>query len=603
MSLLVKCFYRDDNHLGSDASMASLHRYHPGSHHNILQDTILIANLSTHHEASTEMASTASRPSLTDLPTEIIEAIFLHLDPQSLISVSQTNRFIKQLSVDAPLVWRHFCYTQFKTWDARHRIADKFAGPLSNVDWRAIFLHRVKIESRTKELLDHIIGSQHRRIECINAIADFGYDAKETLLRECACPDDAEDVLARRYYANAVLERIHREVAINVWKRLAANEYVPIEKALGAYDMFARVGEDVDIDVISDDIEELANGVLQEYPHFRSLSPRIKAFTLAQYLRDHDYRGVPDTSYRALRNSFIGIVLRSPNHESLPLISVAVYCAVARRLGLDARPCGFLFHVYTLVFAPPNHDLDGVYRPSSSRELEHMYLDPFRSSDEVGLGDLIHVLREMGVPPDEHRYFLSDTSTREMVIRTARNIMNSVQTIRQTEAGARQATWLHAYPDVDHAFYATIWAMLLLGPQDDQLSAGAQNHPAVPSPRRRQYLPYLLEHFQSHYPWDVMLLTRYVIPLFHDQPEAHRLAQFVASMQQVDAMPKAMVRRSQHTRNVVYKVGQLFQHKRYGYEAVIRGWDVACDMGEEWIQNMRVDQLSGGREQAFYHVL
>ncbi|KAA8613282.1 F-box domain containing protein [Pyrenophora tritici-repentis] len=539
------------------------------------------------------------RPSFTALPTEILEAIFLNLDPHSLVSVSQTNRLIKRLTADAPIVWRHLCKTRFKTWDSRHNIAAKFAGPLSDIDWRALYIRKHKIERRTRDLLNHVVATEQERIRYINDIADFGYDAKEVLLRECACPDDAEDVLARRYYANAVLERIHREAAIKVWSNLGAGKDVPIERALGAYDVFARVGEDVDVDVVADDISALANGLLEEYPLFRDWSPRVQASTLASYLRERGFNGVPDRSYRALKNSFIGLVLRSAAHESLPLISVAIYCAVARLVGLDARPCGFLFHVYTLVYAPKNYNLNGEYRPTSSTEREYMYLDPFRSTSEVRQGDLQRTLRDMGVPSSEHRSFLSDTTTREMVLRTARNIMNSVQMIRDTEAGMGriQASWMNSYPDMDNAFYATIWAMLLLGPTDDTSHLG---HTAT---RRRQYLPYLLEHFQVHYPWDVTLLARYVIPMFYNQPEGHRLLQFVQSMQQVDAMRKPAITRSTRTNKVTFKVGQLFTHKRYRYEGVITGWDVACDQSEDWIQNMRVDNLPDGRNQAFYHVL
>ncbi|KAI4959671.1 hypothetical protein J4E86_003394 [Alternaria arbusti] len=539
------------------------------------------------------------RPSFTDLPTEILEAVFLNLDPRSLASVSQTNKLIKELTTDAPIIWRHLCKTQFKTWDARHNIIAKFAAPLSDVDWRALYMTKHTIERRTKELLNRIVNRQQGRIRCINDIAEFGYDAKETLLKECACPDDAHDVLARRYYANAVLERIHREVAIKVWSDLHDGKDISIERALGAYDVFARVGEDVDIDVVAEDITALANRLLETYPDLRSWSPRTQASTLASFLRDEGFNGVPDTSYRALRNSFIGLVIRSATHESLPLISVAIYCAVAQRIGLDARPCGFLFHVYTLVYAPKNYNLDGQYKPTSSAQLDYMYLDPFRSSSEVRQGDLQRILRDMGVPRDEHHGFLSDTNTREMVMRTARNIMNSVQTIRETEAGmgSIQASWMNSYPDMDNAFYATIWAMLLLGPNDDHISSG---HNQI---RRRQYLPYLFEHFQMHYPWDVTLLSRYVIPMFYNQPEGRRLLQFVQSMHQVDSMRKPVANRSARTQNVAFKVGQLFQHKRYGYEGVITGWDVVCDANEDWIQNMRVDSLSKGRNQAFYHVL
>jgi F-box protein 21 len=537
--------------------------------------------------------------SFIDLPTEILEAIFLSLDPRSLISASQTNKLIYQLTNDAPILWRHLCLTQFKTWDARHHIATKATGPLSNIDWRSLYIEKVKIEKRTLDLLDHIVSTQHERIKCINEIADFGYDAKETLLRECACPDNTEDVLARRYFANAVLERIHREVAINVWRSLSDGKDVPMERALGAYDVFARVGDDVDIDVVSEDIDRLASGVLEEHPDIRDMSPRIKASMLASYLREQGFKGVPDRAYRNLRNSFIGLVLRSATHESLPLISVAIYCALARRLGLDARPCGFLFHVYTLVYAPPNYSLDGEYRPTSSSLLDYMYLDPFRSSDEVRQGDLQRQLRDMAIPSSEYETYLSHTNTREMVLRTARNIMNAVQSIRQTEAGMRgiQASWLNTYPDMDNAFYATIWAMLLMGPGEDNAN-GLQNFT-----RRRQYLPYLTEHFQTHCPWDIALLEKYAVPMFYNQPESVRLRQFVELMRQNDAMPKPVVNRDDKSVNVKFKIGQLFQHKRYNYEGVITGWNVTCEAGDEWIQNMGVDRLPNGRDQAFYNVL
>jgi F-box protein 21 len=548
------------------------------------------------------MATT--RPSFTALPTEILEAIFLHIDPRSLISVSQTSKFIKKITTDSPIIWRHYCLTQFKSWAPHHNIASSFAGPLSDIDWRTLFIRRVNIERDTRRLLNQVLASQQGRIQYINQIADFGYDAKETLLRECACPDDAEDVLARRYYANGILERIQREMAINVWKDLANGGDVPIETALGAYDMFTRTGDDVDFDIITQDLDQIAKDVLEAHPEFHEANTREKAATLASYFRELGFTGVSDASYRALRNSFIGLVLRSETHESLPLISVAIYCALANRLGLDARPCGFLFHVYCLVYAPKDYNVDGDYKPTSSTDLEFMYLDPFRSSDEVDQGDLQRTLREMGVPVSEHEGFLSHTNTREMTLRTGRNIMNSVQTIRQAEGGmfGVNSSWMNAYPDMDNAFYAAIWAFLMLSPREEEggLTSGRLHNVST---RRRQYLPYLLEHFQTHYPWDVTLLEQHVIPLFYHQPEGQRLLAFVHSMHNIDSTRKPVNHRNQEADTVTFKVGQLFNHARYNYEGVITGWDASCDAGEEWIQHMGVDRLPNGRNQSFYHVL
>lgn len=538
-----------------------------------------------------------ARPTIVDLPTEILEAIILYLDPPSLICFSRANKFIKNLTADAPIIWRNLCRTQFKSWDWRHDIETKFAGPLSDVDWRSLYIQRVKTGDHTRKLLDGIINSQLGRIERINEIARYGTDVKDILLEEKACPKDRDDILARYFYATAVLERINRETAIRIWEKIRDGKNVPIEEALGAFDVFACVGGDVGTDVIAGDLDKLAAGVFKEYPGFSDLSPRLQASTLATFLREQGFRGVPDTSYRALGNSFIGLVLRSASHQSLPLISVAIYCALARRVGLDARPCGFIFHVYTLVYARPSHNLDGEYKPTSSSQLEYMYLDPFRSSDEVQKYDLVRTLRDLGVPHIEQSSFLSDADITEMVLRTARNIMNSVQTIRQSEAGHRnvQPTWMLMYPDMDNAFYSTIWSMLLLTPGDIAPRAGTI--------QPRQYLPYLLEHFQTHFPWDVGMLEDHVIPMFRHTAEGAKLSDFVEQMRHDDAALPVPIRRDATTASVKFRVGQLFQHRRYSYEGVITGWDTNCDAGEEWIASMGVDRLPNGREQAFYHVL
>ncbi|KAI3427151.1 hypothetical protein D9Q98_007088 [Chlorella vulgaris] len=63
------------------------------------------------------------------------------------------------------------------------------------------------------------------------------------------------------------------------------------------------------------------------------------------------------------------------------------------------------------------------------------------------------------------------------------------------------------------------------------------------------------------------------------------------------------VHRRQGQRGLKYKVGDVLRHKRYQYRGVIVGWDPECQAGEEWIEQMRVDRLPGGRHQPFYHVL
>ena len=87
---------------------------------------------------------------------------------------------------------------QFKYWDPKHRIRQKFLGGVGDVDWQALYAHRAKVDLETTRILDSTLERQVDRIQKFELIADFGYDAKDTLLQNCHIDEEAEDVLARR---------------------------------------------------------------------------------------------------------------------------------------------------------------------------------------------------------------------------------------------------------------------------------------------------------------------------------------------------------------------------------------------------------------------
>lgn len=550
----------------------------------------------------------ASILSLDALPTEILQSIFLYLDPASFLAASQLCRDVRKVTAHEPVLWRHLCLSSYTYWDVRHQIKSKIASPLSSVDWRGLFIQRAQIASETRRLLDQLLGTQERRVARMNTIAELGYDAKEALLGEMRCPDDCEDVLARRYYATAVLERIHRDMAIVVWKELAEGKDVPLERSLAAYDLFTRAEEAVDLDRISQELDGLADLFRERHPGFEALLTREMALKLVSFLHDRGFNGVSEGKYRNLRNSFIGLALVSPQHESLPLVSVAIYCAIAHRLGLDARPMNYPGHIYCIVYAPQDYTLNGDYKPASSTAPDAMYLDPFRSTQEVLQTSLVSFLHTQRIPTDQHAQYLSHATTREITVRTARNLIASVHYWEHVfdpdivNRPGQGRDWTKSYPDKGSCMYASIWALLLL------------NNVAIWSAERRHMLPNLLETFQTHYPCDIGMLEKHVIPLFApESAEAVRLREFVRVMLDLDARPKTVQRRPNGpgagreggtaVDTVRYKVGQLFRHRRYGYEGVITGWDFSCDAGEEWIEQMSIDMLPNGRNQAFYHVL
>ena len=44
--------------------------------------------------------------------------------------------------------------------------------------------------------------------------------------------------VAFRYYSNAVLSYLHRTLAIKEWRTIGADQSVPLERCLAAFDMF-----------------------------------------------------------------------------------------------------------------------------------------------------------------------------------------------------------------------------------------------------------------------------------------------------------------------------------------------------------------------------
>ncbi|KAL8755399.1 MAG: hypothetical protein Q9184_004811, partial [Pyrenodesmia sp. 2 TL-2023] len=362
----------------------------------------------------------------------------------------------------------------------------------------------------------------------------------------------SEKIVAHGYYSDAVLGAVHRTAAVHEWVKLKDGQPVSLERALAAFDQFVLHDQEGDLD-------EQLTGVAD------------------------------DSNYHNLQNNFIGLALGSNGHAALPLISVGIFCSVARRFGLIAEPCGFPFHVYAIVIAHDGQTLDGRSLNDDSPSAM-MYMDPFRSETEVPRRSLEAQLRTMGVPSVGHHMLLGVSSTAQMVRRTAQNIIRSIQTTRNVHDLNVSTEML--YPESEGALYGALWALLLLPEEDEALF------------HRARYLPYILDHLEKQYAFDIALVTTHVLPLFDDSPHLDQLRDALRVMRAGDSMPKQVKPRTRDISNSVqFKIGQVFRHKRYNYRGVITGWDVECAAGETWMSQMGVDRLSRGRHQSFYHVL
>ncbi|KAK4694902.1 F-box protein 21, partial [Lecanoromycetidae sp. Uapishka_2] len=529
---------------------------------------------------------------LSELPNEVIYQILLSIPPTSVPTLQKVSRQFNDLA--QPILWRHHCQTLYRYWSPEHRMRENFNGPVAKIDWKNIFAERHGVDRITSTAIDSILASQVSRIEKTERIIGHNYDAKDTLLRQLNVEDDAEDVLARRFYSDAVLGTLHRTMAIKEWVKLKDGEPVPLERALAAFDMFVLHGRRGDFDEVSAQLDQLAEGVLTEDPEFVDQPPRRQAIAVAEYLREHNMVGISRaaTDYHDLQNNFIGIALQDDDHPSLPLITVAIYCCVAKRLGLDAQPCGFPFHVQAIIKPAAGHDLEG-HAVEPGKETLPMYMDPFRSSLETDVKDLVAQLHALGVKPSAHAELLSASPVEEIVRRSAKNIITSVQTLPRLDGGRPISSPL-SFPETESAFYGALWALILL-PDGNRLQAGVQ---------RARYLHFLVERLEKQTLMDVGLMEEQILPLIEDASQYRGLLDTIRVIRTADRKPKEVKDRSSETRkSVQYKVGQIFHHKRYYYTAVITGWDVECAAGADWMTHMNVHALSRGQHQSFYHVL
>lgn len=293
-----------------------------------------------------------------------------------------------------------------------------------------------------------------------------------------------------------------------------------------------------------------------------------------------------DRHYHDIEHNFLGLALSRDQHNSLPLISVLIYCFVANKLGLRARLCNYPFHVIAVMLPPHGLDFEGS-TISADLEIAPMYLDPWQSEEEVSVDKLRSQLIRLREVDPPYEPYLQPCGDSEVVLRSAKNILNSLQEARDNPSVAVDQT---------KAQYAALWAWLLVM-SSPQRGGGIAEH-------LHNGFPAIIDACISIFPHDASLLKKYLFPYTgHRRDHLHYTAN-VESLCQEDRQPKVPKRRAGRALGKLkYRIGQVFEHRRYGYKAVIVGWDPECAQHEQWIQMMQVDRLPGGRDQCFYNVL
>ncbi|KAI0098434.1 hypothetical protein F4814DRAFT_433918 [Daldinia grandis] len=548
--------------------------------------------------------------SINSLPDEIVHHILLYVPPEETLSnIALLSKRFNRVAHE-PLLWRCYCEHNFKYWEASHHFKERLKGYLRGTDWRRLFLLRLGRNAYIARLLDGIVASRVSRLQKMEQICLYGYDAKDYLLSQCQAPDSAKDVLARRYYSCSVLDSIHRSLAIEEWakyQKFAArriDEDTPyserlncgmrLERALGAFDMFMLHDNEGDLEEITELLDDIANRFQSAHPYFDELTTRQKAIALTRWLRSNNMTGLNDPTeqtYRYLRNCLIGRALRDEHHPSLPIISAAIYSALASRLGLEAYPCALPSHVHATVLSRPGMTLDDQPLEEPSQLQENMFLDPYTVEDEVPLDRIIDFLYRLGIHTG-HDNLLNPTPTDLIVMRTAQNIRASFTSFRTHERPFAQiipmielnrGDWAR---NLQPALYSMIWASIMMVPvlpESDEIRWDWQ-----------QDVRDLLSAFYEHFPEDAWLVEKYVCPMYDTfaAPSRRRnnwelpskgVRDQIRSMRRVDGSVMPARRRSELAKGVEvkYRVGQVFKHKRYEYHGLILGWTLEGSSTED----------------------
>ncbi|EFQ31792.1 F-box domain-containing protein [Colletotrichum graminicola] len=514
--------------------------------------------------------------SLEQIPEEIIRQILHYISPEdNLLAVHPLSRRLSWIAQE-PLLWRYYCLNAFRFWEPGHNFSEKLEEPASSVPWKKLFLLRKKRHAKVVNLFNGILATKHGRVKKFEEICTLGDDAKDFLLTQTQTPDTADDVLARRYFSNAILASIRRGAAVRIWDDLRNEEVleplrpdqvpkvVPgrLERALAAFDMFVIQDDVGDVNDVSRVLDRLAVDFRNSHSDFDSLCIREQSLALNRWLKSNNLTGMidPETNYRNLRNCLIGHVLRDEAHQSLPMVSAAIFCCIGERLGLNAHCCALPGHVLAMVFATRETTLDGSRVTDPSRPIERMYLDPYGSDTEFSKETLRHFVAQVGwhsLDVDT----MAPAAVSTMIGRLAHNIRHtnlflaSQDVSVETLAGLGTGT---ALQNLELSVYAAAWATALLDPG---AFVDVTSHFAL--------------RFNSLRFDDAWLVEK--IYITHPQPNgniflaAPNLEYILRLIRQADEQ-EPVLREPQV--NMEFKTGSVVRHRRYGSIGVVISGEV-----------------------------
>jgi hemimethylated DNA binding protein len=544
--------------------------------------------------------------SLDSLPPEILLHIASYItdtakDVRSLARFSSISKAIYEHIHDSPVLWKkaYISYWVFESAGLRGRSADIYqCNPpqiynglkpgLGEGSPRQAFYDRQKFDRDLTEALDNAIKPSRRRFSALKKICAAGMDAADVLNKfwyNAAKDADFEKLLwchrLRRGISSSLGDRLMKQVAApskSVGKKvLGSPEALDTLFALSAYVRHKALLPEYDI---RKTIETFAEHILHAWKHesdcefltnrspcqcIRRCEGTAGYDAVLGELNKYGLTNLSPSDYYKIENSFLSTALLD-NSPPLPIVLVVIFCAVASKVGCTCWPVSYPGQVLASIL----YNVDG--------QQQRAFYSPFENGKVYQYDELTRSMRQnFGITLGEALSQLDVMHGDEIAIRSARNILNSLE---------RHGTGVDSYPELLAGLRALHWAgqPLPLSPSEFAILMGKVdpfNFDAIWMPelnemeRRGQY----------------------------QAGDAEKIKAVFLEVVERDMACERGPERFKPEKPIRYSIGTIISHKKYDYIGAIFGHDETCLQSDSWKEQMRIDEVEGGSDQPFYHVL
>ncbi|XP_057182505.1 F-box only protein 21 [Triplophysa rosa] len=522
---------------------------------------------------------------LTDLPAELLEYIlcFPVLNHFDICNVSCTCKRLRDVCHCRGKVWAH----QYKLrWPRLQRLYRQN----ESYDWLKEFKTRHMVGQQIRRTVESISKRFFTEVPCIGQVLGDSFAEIESLgAPEHFCEDelitilnsDKSKSLTLKYYAKKILYFLRQQ---NILRNLKIFLERPPEQQLaleGAVlvDQYCNPLADVTLESISAQIEDITENVKKYLRVKHATHPCLRASQDDYVLEDLEsqrqvicalnvvlyeqlqYKGNDRDYYNPLNSYIHQVLLR---HTGIPISLSVLYMTLSRNLGVPLEPVNFPNH-FLLRWCQNQRRSGDIY--------DYVYIDAFGNGKQLAAKECEYLIRHQ-VTAD----YYGAISTGELLLRMVGNLLNIGKRGEGNEKSyqlLRDSLDLYLTINPDNVQYLLLQARLYfhLGIWPEKVLDILQRIQAL-DPSQHGAVGYLVQHTLEH-----IQHKRHLV-----EPEVKR-------------------RSAPDHRDVQYSVGLIMKHKRSGYNCVIYGWDPKCTMSQEWINTMRVHQLSKGADQPFYNVL